>query len=271
MRDRTRYLPIQRFWREEGKFVDLQDELALEEILEIYIQDMPYSSTMRLPGDDVNLVRGFCFTDGLINSVKDIQEINYCPNTAGKNRILVYLSRTEAWLQSLQQKDMQEHKSLSSCGLCGRTDLNGLLGGLNAVQYKHWRVSADKLMDLQDFLGSRMELFDRTGCTHASALFSSDLETLGFAEDVGRHNALDKAIGQVLAQDAQDNCLLGLVSSRLSLEMVIKAARMGLQILAGVSAATTLAVDTAQRLNMTLIGFLRPRRMNIYTHAHRLL
>jgi FdhD protein len=93
---------------------------------------------------------------------------------------------------------------------------------------------------------------------------------MGFAEDIGRHNALDKAIGQVLSRQAKGGCPLGLVSSRLSLEMVLKAARLGLQVLAGVSAATTLAVQIAQELDMTLIGFLRPARMNVYTHAHRL-
>ncbi|MGM0424420.1 MAG: formate dehydrogenase accessory sulfurtransferase FdhD [Thermodesulfobacteriota bacterium] len=267
---RSRFLPIQRYWKQQAGFVQLEDELALEEPLEIFVQEEPYSSTMRLPGDDLSLVRGFCFTEGLIDSLQQIQEIKECTQSSAGERILVQLADTRAWLQGLEDKQMQKHQSLSSCGLCGRLDLESLLQRQARVPDLQWRISAANLLSLQHELESRMELFERTGCAHAAALFSPDLDLLGFAEDIGRHNALDKAIGQALFWKAEDVCPLGLVSSRLSLEMVLKAARLGLQVLAGVSAATTLAVKTAQELNMTLIGFLRPSRMNVYTHAHRL-
>lgn len=264
---RSRFLPIQRYWRQQSGFVQLEDELALEEPLEIFVQEEPYSSTMRLPGDDLSLVRGFCFTEGLIDSLQQIKEIKECPQSSAGERVLVQLADNRAWLQSLESR---QHQSLSSCGLCGRLDLEDFLQRRSRVLDLEWKVPAARLLELQHELESRMELFARTGCAHAAALFNPDLELIGFAEDIGRHNALDKAIGQVLARGTEkDACPLGLVSSRLSLEMVLKAARLGLQILAGVSAATTMAVQIAQELNMTLIGFLRPQRMNIYTFAHR--
>ncbi|MFW5931952.1 MAG: formate dehydrogenase accessory sulfurtransferase FdhD [Desulfohalobiaceae bacterium] len=270
MQDRTRFLQIQRYQKAQASFVQLEDELALEELLEIYIQEAPYSSTMRLPGDDLSLVRGFCFTEGLIDSLQDIQDIRHCQEREAQDRVLVQLARTTAWMQSMQDKDLQQHSSLSSCGLCGRLDLELLLQRVSKVPDLECRISATRLLSLQQELESRMEIFQRTGCAHAAALFTPGFDLAGFAEDIGRHNALDKAIGQALRNQGQGECHLGLVSSRLSLEMVLKAARMGLQVLAGVSAATTLAVQTALELDMTLIGFLRPGRMNIYTHSHRI-
>ncbi len=267
---KTEFLPIKRYWRRDARLVEMQDELVLETPLEIFIQDMPYSSTMRLPGDDLYLVQGFLFTEGLISSLQDIRSMQHCQQRAGENRVLVELEQTSAWLQSLQDKDMQAHSTFSSCGLCGRIDLHTWLARQEQVPDSGWRVAAAELLHLQEALESRMEIFNRSGGTHAVLLYGPKLEELAFAEDVGRHNALDKAAGQVLACNMREQCALGLVSSRLSLEMVLKAARLGLQVLAGLSAATTLAVHTAHSLNMTLIGFLRPERMNIYCHGRRL-
>lgn len=260
----TRVLNVDKYKKRQVSAFD--DELAVEDFLEIYVNGAPYAMTMRMPGDDINLVRGYCFTEGLIESNEDIESITHCSDK--EERVLVKLKREHR--KDSYAKKTREYFSQSSCGMCGKTSLEEVFLNIDPVS-KTDIMSPEDILSLQKILESKMILFPRTGCTHAASIFSADKDLLAFAEDVGRHNALDKSIGYVLEQNLLQRSFLGIVSSRLSFEMVQKAGRLGLEIFAGVSAATTMAVQLAKDLNITLIGFLRNDRMNIYTHSERLL
>jgi FdhD protein len=244
---------------------DVRDTLAVEEPLEIVVDGAPYAVTMRMPGDDTHLVMGFLLTEGVIASREDILSMNYCQGSLGERRIFVELRRgTEA----LRQR--QEFLSKSSCGLCGKISFGDVHTDIPRVVSVR-TISRGGLLNLKRAIEARQEVFQCTGATHFAAIFDARHELLAFAEDIGRHNALDKAIGAVLAADAGNLAYLGIVSSRLSFEMVQKAGALGLEVLAGLSVATNLAVEMAENLGITLIGHLRATRMNVYTRAERII
>ncbi len=240
-----------------------EDLLATEELLEIFIDDIPFMVTMRLPGEDENLVRGICFTEGIIDSLEDIKSIEPCPKDMGKNKIVVRLNYGS-------KPSVKEFCfSRSSCGLCGKNRMKEINVDLKKISSFN-KIDINQLFILKELFEKNMEFFSKTGCVHASAIFNKSLKLLAFSEDIGRHNALDKTIGKVLNKKMEKEVFICLMSSRLSFEIVQKAARIGTEILAGVSAPTSLAVEMADSLNITLIGFLRDNRMNIYTHPKRL-
>jgi FdhD protein len=264
----TRDIGIRRYRERTDAFTELRDELAVEDYLEVFVEGEPYAVTMRLPGRDYDLAAGFCFSEGLIDSCDDILWMRHCDREAGENRILVLLADGERLEQSCGNK-RRSFLSQSSCGVCGKTDFQEIHLQLEPVRDVSSFRAADLVRVGSDF-ENRMTVFPKTGCTHAAGIFTPDLRELDRAEDIGRHNALDKAVGACLRSGRLQEAALGIVSSRLSLEMVQKAVRAGLEVLAGVSAATTMAVELAARFNITLIGFLRDGRMNIYTHPHRI-
>lgn len=245
---------------------ELQDALAMEEPLEIVVDGAPYAVTMRMPGDDRHLVMGFLLTEGIIASADDILSMEYCQGSLGERRMFVELrsGRKQAELQR------QEFLSKSSCGLCGKVSFGDVHTDVPRVPTAHV-VSREALLSLKGVIETRQEMFRLTGATHFAAIFAAGHEMLAFAEDVGRHNALDKAIGVVLATGARERARVGIVSSRLSFEMVQKAGVLGLEVLAGLSVATNMAVDMAENLGITLVGQLKAARMNIYTHAQRII
>ena len=263
MTERLKTLAIEKISRNRRYPAD--DELAVEEALEVAVDGTPYMITMRLPGEDADLVRGWCLTEGLVEDASGIKAIRPCPDEA--NRILVDLAVPRR--QEEQEVPSQLHVSRSSCGVCGKSSLDGLDIPLSPVPHA-LTMAFQELFALQRRFEAEMELFPRTGCIHSAAIFSPHGELLAFAEDIGRHNALDKAIGKVLLQGQRGQAGLALLSSRLSYELVQKGAVLGLEIMAGVSAATSLAASLADDLHMTLIGFLRNSRMNIYTHPFRI-
>lgn len=245
----------------------VEDDLAVEEPLEIVVDGTPYAVTMRLPGRDEDLAAGFCFTEGIIGRFEDIAAIRPC--TSGASRIHVDLragprGHQEAFLRRRQ------FVSTSSCGLCGKSKLDEIPDAARPAQTMT-RVGLDDLLGLRHDFKTSQVIFPVTGSTHAAALFDRSMRLLAAAEDIGRHNALDKAIGRILRSGQENEAFLGLVSSRLSFEMVQKAGALGLEVLAGFSAATSLAVDLARELNMTLIGFFKFDRMNVYTVPERLI
>ena len=243
--------------------------LAVEELLEIYIDDSPYAITMRLPGDDINLVTGFCFTEGIIGSRDDLLSIRHCEAIPGERRVLVYLDRKRS-CNTMNIERRQEYLSKSSCGLCGKSAADEIYSESPPVKTFHNMSTSDILRIKQSF-ETRQTIFQLTGSTHSASLFGLCRNLLAFAEDIGRHNAFDKAIGALVNEDKTREAFLAVVSSRLSFEMVQKAAVLGLEILAGLSAPTSMAVEMAGRLNITLIGFLRENSMSIYTHRERIL
>lgn len=243
--------------------------LAVEELLEIYIDDSPYSITMRLPGDDINLVTGFCFTEGIIVSRDDIADARHCDNIPGKNRVLVYLN-PDRRSGFVDHEKRRAYLSKSSCGMCGKSQFEEVFSPSGPVKFFH-QITPELILLLKESFLAKQTIFPLTGSTHSASLFGLQQDLLAFSEDIGRHNALDKVIGALVNQDKTAEAFMAIVSSRLSFEMVQKAAVLGIEILAGLSAPTSMAVNIADSLNITLIGFLRTKSMSIYTHPERIL
>ncbi len=242
--------------------------LAVEELLEIYIDDCPYAITMRLPGDDINLVTGFCFTEGIIGSRDDLLAIRHCESIPGERRVLVYLKRKKS-CNTVNLEKRREYLSKSSCALCGKSEADEIYSESPPVKTFHY-MSLRAILRFKQSFETRQTIFQLTGSTHSAALFGLRRNLLAFAEDIGRHNAFDKVIGALVNEGKTREAFLAIVSSRLSFEMVQKAGVLGLEILVGLSAPTSMAVEMAERLNITLIGFLRENSMSIYTHRERI-
>ena len=250
----------------ENGSLHLTEQVAVEEPLEIYIDNVPFYMTMRLPGEEVALALGLCFTDGLIASMDDISGANYCSDIS-TNKINVYLSDSRK--ERPVRDRPKQFTSYSSCGLCGSDMIRDLTASIPRIA-KTIKVPFRELFPMQDVMVEKQAARRSTGATHAASIFDGRGNFLSFSEDVGRHNGLDKAIGKLLFDGRLREAKIVHLSSRLSYEMVMKAARMGAEILTGVSAATSLAIQVADALGITLIGSLREPRGNIFTHADRI-
>jgi FdhD protein len=260
---KTREVAVRRYWMREAS--DGPDMVCVEEPLEIMINDEPYYMTMRLPGQDMFLAIGLCFSEGVISSLGDVQSVNHCIDST--NRVNVYL--TPEHRMRMEPAKKRRTIAYASCGLCGKE----LISDIRTVVTRSDRTLTTDLSQvfvMQHALESEQPVFEATGGTHLAGLFDGRGRLLASSEDVGRHNALDKAIGHVLFQGKGGEAKILILSSRLSYEMVQKAACLGVEIIAGASAPTSLAVDLARELDITLIGFLRPARANIYTAPERI-
>jgi len=255
-------------FRDENLFA-AEYVLAVEELLEIYIDDIPCAVTMRSPGDDLHLAAGFCFSEGIVNSWSDFLAIEHCSSSANQRRVMVRLKKSRPAGMDAGATG-KTYVSKSSCGLCGKERSTDIFMEMQPVR-THDRIYLSDIWLFKSLYDTRQELFKITGATHSASIFDQKQNLLAFAEDIGRHNALDKAIGRLLRQENLEDAYLAIVSSRLSFEMVQKAARAGLQILTGLSAPTSMAVSMADELNITLIGFLRDNSFTIYTHPERII
>ncbi len=246
----------------------VRDVVPVEEPLEIFIDDQPFYVTMRSPGEELPLALGLCFSEGIIDSMKDTMSVNYCKDIS-TNRINVYLSpgRREGGALKIKEK---RSATYSSCGICGKELIEDICRAV-AVIPRQTTVTFSELRKMQETLQTGQELHIATGGSHAAAIFTAAGDLLALSEDIGRHNALDKAIGKVLFADKASEASIVTLSSRLSYEMVQKAARLGAEILAGPSAPTSLGVEMARAANLTLIGFLRKGRCNVYTWPERIV
>ena len=254
------------------------DDVAIEEPLQIRILTeagaKDVAVTMRTPGNDFELAAGFLFSEGVIRSQDDIASISYCldDNVETQQRYnIVSVALRQRALPALER--LERHFAVgSACGVCGKAQLEGLqLRGVTPIE-SSVSVGADTLVTLPERLQREQRAFASTGGLHASALFdlSGGLEAI--REDVGRHNAMDKLIGWGLLNDRvpfADRIVL--VSGRSSFEIVQKAAAAAVPILCAVSAPSSLAVQTAEAFNLTLVGFLRSGRFNIYTGECRIV
>lgn len=261
------------------------DSLAVEEPLEIRIgfpdgKHRAVSITMRTPGSDGELAAGFLFTEGLLKSPDQIKQIRHCGLKIRKGQTA--LDRAAALNSNTIRVDLNEGvevdlKSVerhfyttSSCGVCGKSSIEALATGVAKLDGE-LAVRADVIHALPDTLRKSQSVFEKTGGLHASALFSADGELDLVREDVGRHNALDKIIGAKFIDGRvplSDRLLL--VSGRASFELVQKALMAGIPILAAVGAPSSLAVELASEYGMTLIGFVRDRRFNVYCGGERM-
>jgi len=246
---------------------DASDRVLIEEPLEIYINNNFYTLTMRLPGEEIPLAVGLCFTDGIIKSADDLKMIHYCGEETG-NRIDISIRENSVRENLLVRRG--GHASYSSCGICGSEltmDVCTSIGRLkNSTSF-----SAAKIIKCHQTIKEMQSAYKATGGTHAAGIFDRDCNLISFSEDVGRHNALDKAIGKLLLSQSTGNASIVVLTSRISYEMALKAGRLGAEVLAGFSAVTSLAVDMAAAINMTLIGFLRNRKGSIYAVPQRII
>jgi len=275
----TKNLPITKVNADESNITF--DILAIEEPLEIRVEYGPenhrqvrnVSVTMRTPGNDAELAAGFLFTEGIIKDLKDIVSVHHCFIACAENKEnIIQVSLNESTTPNLQNTERNFYTT-SSCGVCGKGSINAIRTvSAFSEQLDNNAVNADVLYQLPDILRQHQKVFEDTGGLHASALFNNTGELLIVREDVGRHNALDKLIGASINErllPLTRNILM--LSGRASFELVQKAAMAGINIIAAVGAPSTLAVELAAEFNITLVGFLRGQRFNIYTAAHRIL
>jgi FdhD protein len=257
---------------EAACFTTSDDSLAIEEPLEIRLGGEPLSITMRTPGHDTELAAGFCYTEGLIHDPDDLESVEACGEATFGNVVLVKLGE-EAMAQRAAkiQSARREIYMSSSCGLCGKQSLDRIEQEISPIRGA-FTVSRGVLDSLPGTMRQAQATFEQTGGLHAAGLFTPAGELRVVREDVGRHNAVDKVVGWgvLTRQTPLDRAVL-LVSGRASFEIMQKAAMAGIAMVCAVSAPSSLAVDFAVRMGMTLVGFLRPGRMNVYHDRGRIV
>ena len=235
-----------------------RDALAVEEPLEIRVLDKPVAVTMRTPGDDEDLAAGFLFTEGVIKSAADIDSIRHwgSPN-------VVRVALREGL--GLDYSRLQRHfYATSSCGICGKSSIDALRVFTTPVE-SDVRVSG--LENMANALRERQASFDVTGAIHGAGAFAANGELLCVREDIGRHNAVDKILGSLLRGGRSADAVV--ISGRASFEVVQKCIVARVPVVAAVGAPSSLAVDLAREYNVTLVGFLRDGRYNVYSCAER--
>lgn len=242
----------------------VDDELVVEEPLEIRLDDDPVAVVMRTPGHDMELAVGFLFSEGILRDPEQVLAVEYCSDTTAEAAGNVVRVRAEGADPEATAKARREVYASSSCGLCGKTTLDAvrlLAPPLSPVA----ALPASLLLELPRRLRNAQPLFARTGGLHAAGLFSTTGELLLLREDIGRHNAVDKVLGAFAMREQWPLSGRVLVlSGRASFEMVQKAAMAGIGAVVSVSAPSSLAVDYASQAGMTLAGFVRDGRLNVY-------
>ena len=257
------------------------DCVSIEEPLEIVIKyfkdnewiNEPLMVTMRTPGDDKSLVSGLLFSEGIIQDKSAIDAIEVNGSNKGKydvdNSLIVTLSKGN----QLDLKNLQRHFMVnSSCGVCGKGTLNAIeIAYEPNISREGPIVSIDLISKLPNILKEKQKQFADTGGVHASALLSERGEVLHIAEDVGRHNALDKLIGHVRCNDMLKPIeQFVMCSGRLGFDIIQKAVMSGIGMIVGIGAPTSLALDLATKFDITLIGFIKKNKYNIYTGNWRI-
>lgn len=257
-------------WR-DGGLAQSDVQLAVEEPLEIRLGGRRFTLTMRTPGHDEELAAGFLFAEGFINDASELGEIR---RVRGRKRVpetnvIDVVLNVPA--EGLRARLKRNFVMTSSCGVCGKTSIDSIRRRVAAPPAAA-RVTSGVLLALAARMRAKQRLFAATGGLHAAAIFGLDGALVALREDVGRHNAVDKVVGHALmAAMLPLSRQLMIVSGRLSFEIVQKAAAAGLPVLAAVSAPSSLAVELAEEIGTTLVGFLRDGSFNVYTHPQRVV
>jgi len=266
----------------KNKFEKIDDLISIEEPLEISIKykkqnewvTSSLSITMRTPGHDEDLVRGFLFNEQIIQNLNEIESIESNGEKVGqykiKNKILITLNNSKNINISKIKKDFLTN---SSCGVCGKSSLDALEVTKKEKTFKDEpKLTKEVIIKSPLILRQNQSEFSKTGGIHASGLFSSDGKLISLREDVGRHNALDKIIGDVLNKNKIDpkNQFIT-CSGRLNFELVQKVLMTNIGLMIGVGAPTSLAIDLANKFNVTLIGFVKNDSFNIYTNNKKVI
>tara|TARA_B100000475_G_scaffold136864_1_gene100435 strand:+ start:213 stop:1058 length:846 start_codon:yes stop_codon:yes gene_type:complete len=258
-------------WANGGLDNETEDWVAREEPLEIRVKGESIVVTMRTPGHDKELAIGFLLAEGVITNSSDVLEIAYCQQgeaSLHKNILNVFLSpEVEINLDRLKRNVYAS----SSCGLCGKASIESLQNIFEPLNKIETVISVDKILTLAQKLRAKQSTFDKTGGLHAAGMFDRNGELLVLREDIGRHNAVDKILGHLFLKNRMplEDCVL-MVSGRASFEIIQKSLAGRVGIICAVSAPSSLAVDMAKESGQTLIGFLRERKFNVYSHKERI-
>ena len=257
----------------DGRREELPDPVAIEEPLALRIaspsgEDTPLAVTMRTPGHDRELAAGFLYGEGLIETARDLVSIDAADTCGVENVARIALA---PGLDARARAEARSFVATAACGVCGKTAIESIfVKGLPLIETGRPRIVRSVLEALPARMRAAQRGFEKTGGLHAAALFDAAGTLLVLREDVGRHNAVDKVVGERLFAGAlplRDGVLV--LSGRAGFEIVQKAARAGIPIVAAVGAPSSLALCMAERCGMTLIGFLRPGRFNLYTGPDR--
>ena len=265
-----------------NNFKDVEDLVSIEEPLEISLKykeegkwiEQTLSITMRTPGNDEDLVRGFLFNEQIVKSINDIESIESYGDKVGQykiqNKILATLNNSENVNISKIKRDFLTN---SSCGVCGKSSLDALeIIKTTKTNASEPKISKEVIIQSPDILREGQSEFSKTGGIHASGLFNSSGELIDLREDVGRHNALDKLIGCTLKNGKLDpKSQFITCSGRLNFELVQKVLMTDVGIMIGVGAPTSLAIDLANKFDITLIGFVKRDSFNIYTNNKKVI
>jgi FdhD protein len=257
---------------EAGRSRRMLDDLAAEEPLEIRVAGTPLVVTMRTPGHDFDLAAGFLLTEGVVSQRDHIVRIAYGCEADGRrtgNRVDVSLAGDAP---PMAEHVERKFPATSSCGVCGKASIDAVHARDLQRPGRDFRIPAELLTDLPDRLRTVQTIFGRTGGLHAAGLFDGGGQLIAVREDIGRHNAVDKIIGNALLENRvplAERILM--VSGRGGFEIVQKALVAGVPVLASVSAPSSLAVQLAREYGLTLVGFLRGRRFVAYAGEERLI
>ena len=260
--DATQAVDIWRVATGNDKPARTRDRVVREVAATVLVEDVGSFTIMCTPTNLDALAIGFLHSEGMIDDIDDVAALSVgeAPSAAVSVRIDEPARMTVG----------RNMIVASSCGFCGARTVDKALASATACG-NLLTVTTATVETAMERLSAQQDIFRVTGGTHAAAVFLPNEELLGFAEDIGRHNALDKAIGTCLLERRPTQGCGALLSGRVSLEMVIKAARAGIELIAAVSAPSSLAIEAARRCNMTLCGFVRPGRGNVYTHPQRIV
>lgn len=250
-----------------------EDLLVTEEPLEIRLghgptddrREVRLSVTMRTPGNDEELSRGFLFTEGIIHDPAEIVRIVPCENVKEEERGNVVRAELDPTVQLDPSRWQRNFYTTSSCGVCGKTSLDAVHAQCTREMEPFGPVDGEVIASLPEKMRAAQTVFEHTGGIHAAALFDREGHLLILREDIGRHNAVDKVIGALLQLELSTTGLQLLVSGRAGFELVQKCVMAGIPLMAAVGAPSSIAVELAQQHGLSLIGFLRGDRFNMYS------
>ena len=243
------------------------DYLVIEAPIEININSKPFSMVMRTPGNDKHLVRGLLFAEDIYKATAPLNIISTATNKNGFTKIKLSINETDLGKAYLNKRSLL---SVSSCGICGKQELGDLYTDKKPL-YSKARLNMRKLPEMFEQMRKKQHIFELTGGSHAAVIFDKNHNFLCLYEDIGRHNAVDKCIGDLLNSNRLDQAAFLLVSGRVSYEIVSKAFFAKINTIVAVSACSTLAVDYAKEFGICLIGFSRNGKATVYANPSNLI
>lgn len=248
-----------------GEFSGVDDVLPVEEVLSISINELPFTITMRSPGYELELIRGLLFTEGIVGEILP----EFSPVVKSRSLTNVITAMDVSVPDDYLLKPYTGQRSIassSSCGLCGRTTFEEEI----VSSAKMFRMEPEMISTLFDKVAEQQVDFKASGGTHASGVFDRNGRLLSMMEDIGRHNAVDKVIGDLILKGTLQEADCITVSGRISYEIVSKVMKAGIPVIASVSAPSSMAIETAEAAGITLIAFCRNEKLTIYTHPERI-